>query len=157
MPTQTFRSKVDWFYVAIPIAITVRVLWPVPAHLRAGGAIPWTNLLFPIGLIAFFWFLARSIRYDVTDEALVVHQLFSRGIIPLASIYKLRATRTLLAAPALSLDRIEVLASKGPYAVVSPLDKAGFVRAIQARVPALQLEGLAAITDDRRAPDPQSP
>jgi hypothetical protein len=138
----TFRSKVDAWFVAIPILVAVRLLWPVPGHLRAGGDIPWTNLIVSVVLLVFFYLLTRSIRYEISDEALIVHQPLFKGVIPLASIYKLRATRSILAAPALSLDRIEVLASKGPYVVISPRDKDAFVRAIRQRVPGVQLEGL---------------
>lgn len=142
MAAQTFRSKIDWFFVAIPAVVAIRLLWPVPAHLRAGGDIPWPNLLTPLLLAAFFVWLARSIRYEIRDDALIVHQPIVNAEIPLASIYKLRATRSVLAAPALSLDRMEVLASKGPFVVISPKDKAAFVRAIRARVPTVIVEGL---------------
>jgi hypothetical protein len=138
----TFRSKVDAWFVALPILIALRLLWPVPGHLRAGGQIPWTNLIMPVVLLLFFYLLTRSIRYEITDDALIVHQPLFKCVIPLATIYKLRASRSLLSAPALSLDRIEILASKGPYVVISPRDKTGFVRAIQQRVPNVQLEGL---------------
>ncbi|MEZ5288422.1 MAG: PH domain-containing protein [Vicinamibacterales bacterium] len=58
------------------------------------------------------------------------------------AIRTLRASCTLLASPALSLNRIEVLASPGPYVVISPADRAGFLRDILSRALQIRLEGL---------------
>jgi hypothetical protein len=138
---ERFRTKVDWFWLVLLGAICVRLLWPVPAHLR-GGEVPWSNLLLPLLLVGLHVALVRTIRYDVDDAALTVRSLWMTSVVPLQSISKLRRTRTLLAAPAMSLDRIEVVASKGPYCVISPSDKAAFVRAIRARVPHVVVEGL---------------
>ena len=132
MSVQVFRSKVDWLFPAIIAGIAVRVLWPVPAHVGAGGDIPWPNVIVAVALVGLFALLVRSIRYEVDSDALVIRQAGFRSSIPIASIYKLRRTHTLFAAPAMSLDRIEVLASQGSYVVISPRDKHAFIRAISA-------------------------
>lgn len=54
--------------------------------------------------------------------------------------------QTVLAAPALSFDRLEVSGGFG-VVVVSPKDQAGFVRALKRVAPQLRLEGgLEALT-----------
>jgi hypothetical protein len=65
-----------------------------------------------------------------------------RRRIPLASITALRPTRSPWSAPALSLDRLEVVHGTGSV-LVSPRDKAGFVQAIRAAVPAVEAVGFA--------------
>jgi hypothetical protein len=138
----TFRSKVDLWLPLMFLVISVRVLWPVPARVMSGGDVPWMNLLMPLVLLALYSWLVRGTRYEVDDRSLTVRAPLTRAVVPLDSIYKLRRSATLLAAPALSLDRIEVLASKGPYVVVSPREKLAFIRAIRERNAAVALEGL---------------
>jgi uncharacterized protein YcbX len=61
--------------------------------------------------------------------------------VPLKSVTALRASRSLLSAPALSLDRIEV-SYGSKRVVISPRDRIAFVAAMKQRVPNVQLEGL---------------
>ena len=53
-----------------------------------------------------------------------------------------RPTRSILSAPAASLDRLEVKFKKGQPLVVSPRDKQGFVAALKAVNPGIKVEGL---------------
>ena len=46
-----------------------------------------------------------------------------------------------ISAPALSLDRVEIVHADGTL-LISPADKAGFVQTILERVPAIVVEGL---------------
>ena len=65
---------------------------------------------------------------------------FSTQSIPLKDITHIIPTNSMLSAPALSLDRIEIR-YEGGNIVISPKDKEGFYRAIQERVPALEIDG----------------
>jgi hypothetical protein len=53
---------------------------------------------------------------------------------------RLTSTRSIESSPALSLDRIAIGTTRGFWLNVSPADKAGFVRAVTARAPQVQLD-----------------
>ena len=142
MSNQRFRTKVDGFFVVLYVALGMRLVWPLATALLEGRSVTSGLVLFPVGLLGLLYYLAASTCYVLTDTMLLVKWGPFTSRIPIASIYKLRATHTLLASPALSLDRIEVLARQGSYAVISPADKSGFIAALRQRVPTIELEGL---------------
>ena len=86
-------------------------------------------------LVIFF-----NIKYSFSEDELFVKNGFSTQSIPLKDITHIIPTNSMLSAPALSLDRIEIK-YKGGSIVISPKDKEGFYRAIQERVPALEIDG----------------
>lgn len=147
----TFKSKVDaWLIIVIVAAllspIVVVLINPnVPRHPAMGNGtlfgIVLVSMLVPGGLIA--W-LFTTTDYTVTVTELVVRSGPISQRVPLGSITKLVKTRSILSAPALSLDRIEVQYGKHGTLVISPDDKEGFVGAIKARVPAVIVEGIGA-------------
>lgn len=153
MSTQRFRTKIDGFFVVLYVLFAVRLVWPLATALLDGRPITPGLVLFPAGLLGLLYYLAASTCYVLTDTLLLVKWGPFASRIPVASIYKLRATHTILASPALSLDRIEVLARQGPYAVISPADKGGFVAALRQRVPTLELEGLQITGQPAVGPD----
>ena len=81
-----------------------------------------------------------NIKYSLSEDRLFVKNGFSTQSIPLKDITHITPTNSMLSAPALSLDRIEIRYEGGSI-VISPKDKDGFYRAIQERVPALETEG----------------
>jgi hypothetical protein len=81
-------------------------------------------------------FLATG--YTVTADMLIVRSAAFQWRIRLRSIRSLRRTRNPASSPALSLDRIEVRYDGGSV-LVSPKDVPGFVDAIRAGAPALDL------------------
>ena len=81
-----------------------------------------------------------NIKYSLSEDELFVKNGFSTQSIPLKDITHIIPTNSMLSAPALSLDRIEIK-YKGGSIVISPKDKEGFYRAIQERVPALETDG----------------
>ena len=76
----------------------------------------------------------------MSDDRLFVKNGFSTQSIPLKDITHIAPTNSMLSVSALSLDRIEVRYEGGSI-VISPKDKEGFYRAIQERVPALEIDG----------------
>jgi hypothetical protein len=135
-----FRSKVDLLLV-VPLALGLLV--PVVLLIRAfvtgrqGGMATAFLLLLVVTLGSF-----ARVSYSVTASDIVVRRGLLRSKMPLARVRQLRATREALAAPALSLDRIEIRTDRGMWLIVSPADKGGFVRAIQRHAPAVELVGL---------------
>src|SRR6476660_5514792 len=133
---QRFASKVDVWYLLLTVAVLGLTAVIAVASVRAGRMWPLMMSLLPIGLIVWN---AASTAYVVTGDSLSVRCLFLRWAVPLVSVKTLRASRDGRAAPALSLDRIEVIYNGGSV-LVSPRDKPAFVQAIRAGQPLVRIE-----------------
>lgn len=75
-------------------------------------------------LLLWLWF---GTSYRIDDEALIVRSGPFKSTIDIKTIKKLKATKTLLAGPALSLDRIEIQYKTYDSVIVSPKDKTKFI------------------------------
>ncbi len=138
MEEQRFESKVDtWYFVVMAGVLLLSGFIAVPAMLAGKW---WTGIFLGAGPALLIWNW-RSTSYVVSSDTLAVRCLLLRKKIPLATVTALRASRDLRSSPALSLDRIEVLSS-GASVLVSPKDKAAFIRAIRRAQPAVIVEGL---------------
>lgn len=133
-----FRSKVDaWIIVPAGIGIAVPAIMGV-GRVLAGRVGLGTSLALIAISLALAWLCVVS--YTITDDTIIVQRGPLRSQMPLGRLRTLRGTREAMAAPALSLDRIEIRTDKGLWLLVSPSDRPGFIRAIQERVPSIELE-----------------
>jgi uncharacterized membrane protein YdbT with pleckstrin-like domain len=127
-----FRSKIG-FVIVIPAVIVLLFGGVSTARAIAAGRIGMAVVLaLPIALVA--W-IALTTRYTLTDEHLEIRITSAVSRIPLAAIRRVRPTRTVLSAPALSLDRLEIT-HDGGIAVISPNKRELFLAEIRARCPA---------------------
>lgn len=145
MMTRVFTSKKDAWLVSL---IWGSAILP----LVAGLLIVWTNAkagsyLITISAITFTLLLAATfpLYYEVTERELVIRSGLFRWKVPLDGIEEIRPTRSIISAPALSLDRllIRFRNAKGRFglAMISPRDRAGFLREIAARTPGMMFVG----------------
>lgn len=121
---KTHTSKIDsWFYLVV---IGVAVL-PVLMGLLFGA---WAVSGFIIcGLVvAFMLWLYLATKYVVTEDALIIHGGLFKKTILLSSILSVTETRNPLSSPAFSLDRLAIKFGEGKTILISPKDKAGFLR-----------------------------
>lgn len=134
-----FRSAVGWSFKVPALVVGVALIAS-----QSKGFNPVS--LAAVGLsLAFMRWLYVSTVYTVTDRGLRVQAGPWHRWVDATSIERVRPTKTMLSAPALSLDRLEVVGGFGSV-IVSPRDKAGFVRALKRIAPQLRLEGeLAAL------------
>lgn len=134
-----FPSKIDrWLAVLLLLPLAVAIAAAIGAITGDAPIAAALIILPPQAMI--LWVLARTF-YVVSEDTLVAHCGPFRRTVPLASIRSLAASRSILSAPALSIDRIAVAYSGGTL-FVSPLDKAGFVSAILAGVPSAAVTNL---------------
>jgi Bacterial PH domain len=84
--------------------------------------------------------LQASAAYTVTDRGVLVQSGPLRRWVDARLVERVRPTRTILSAPALSGNRLEISGRFG-VVVVSPHDQAGFVRALRQTAPQMRLEG----------------
>lgn len=135
----TFRSKIDWwiwavfaFSLCIGISVTI------------SGSL-WLGILYELFFIVLFGVGIFGCRYVIDGDTLVVYNMFHPMRMPIAKIKDLRLVRSYIAGPAMSTRRISirfidhsVLKSSMPIEI-SPLDREGFVDALRAVNPAIEV------------------
>ena len=135
-----FRSKIDpWLIVPVGIGASIPAIIGV-GRLMAGRSGVGTSLIL-IGL-AIAIASVCVVSYTITGDTIIVQRGPIRSRMPLNRLRELRSTRDAMAAPALSLDRIEIRTDRGRWLLVSPSDRDGFIRAIQERVPSVKAVGI---------------
>lgn len=140
-PGMRFPSKVDKWLVALvaPALLVGPVSLIALGQTGSIGAILFTVAVSVVVAAPVVWIFTAT-AYFVTDTELIVRSGPLRIVVKLEAIQRIRSTATLLSSPALSLDRLEVQYAKRSAVVISPADKAGFVAAIQRRVPGVVVE-----------------
>ena len=143
MINAVFTSKIDlWLAFLILGSSLLLILVPVWEWIYNDSST--TRILFislltiPGSILLLLIFF--NIKYSLSEDELFVKNGFSTQSIPLKDITHIIPTNSMLSAPALSLDRIEIK-YKGGNIVISPKDKEGFYHAVQQRVPALKIDG----------------
>lgn len=118
------------------------VLWgPVVAMLAiAPHEGSWETWAIALPTAAFIGWLWWGTNYTLTPTVLKIRcgPFWQTG--PLSAIHAVRPTRTLLSGAALSLDRLLIRYGTRGVAIVSPQDRDGFVRALEARCPKIERE-----------------
>lgn len=100
-----------------------------------------TALLITLLIGIFFGWAWFQTGYEVTEDELIVKTGFTKAVIPIASIYKLTKTYNPTSAPALSLNRIQVLYNKGMgIALISPKDRQAFVQLLIEKNPDIKVD-----------------
>ncbi len=136
MDTVVFRSRIDPLIaglVLVPLLLAVAlVAQRAVARGQRPNAVVLATLLGSVALVV--WIGAMT-AYRLTERELLVASGPLRVRVPLAQIQRITRTRSVLSAPALSLDRLEVTYAKGQAVVISPKDQAAFFVAVAARAP----------------------
>lgn len=143
MINTVFASKIDpWLAFLILGCSLLLILVPVGEWIYNNSSIKRTIFisLFTIPGAILLLLMFFSVNYSLSNDELLVNYGFSTQSILLKDITQITPTNSTLSAPALSLDRIEIV-YKGGYIVISPKDKDRFYDAIQERVPALKNDG----------------
>lgn len=146
----TFKSKVDaWLVVLLTAALLlapVMVLthWGSPRHPpMSDGVFVIVALVSVVPPTALVTWMFRTTDYTLTDTDLLVRSGPVNIKVPLASVRKIAATHSILSAPALSLDRLEITYGKYNSVVISPDDKQAFVNEMIRRFPDIVVAGIA--------------
>lgn len=125
-----FRSAVDWWYYAVLATVAGALLLSLgPALLNQQTSLLTAVGLFIVALGLPVWLLLAT-HYTVEADTLVVRSGPFTWRVPVNEIEAVKATRSPLSSPALSLDRLEVSYSGGKRILLSPDDRQGFLEAI---------------------------
>lgn len=132
MAARRFKSKVDrWIYVLMIFVIVVQIVAVGSAALQAGDPLATTGLIMVmIGVAGLMVWLLVGTHYTVDKGIVRVVSGPFRWKVPVDQITSVSATRNPLSSPALSLDRICIRYGKRRRIMISPADKAGFLKAI---------------------------
>jgi hypothetical protein len=131
-PAERFVSKRDGWLVALLWGASL-VDFAVAAWLL-GGPRGEPGFVAPL-LVAAGLFQLHALygtHYTFEGDTLVIRASFFRWRIPVAAIESVEPTRNPLSSPACSLDRL-LLRWSGRRVMISPADRAGFLRALRQR------------------------
>jgi uncharacterized membrane protein YdbT with pleckstrin-like domain len=133
-----YRSKVDWWMgvlLAVPLVTAVGTAIALQLGSDAGAANRAWMVLF--GVVALYVVVVWPVVYELTDDALVVRFGLMRRRIAYRSLRGVNPTRSILASPALSLDRLAIDTGGSLSPTISPADREGFLADLSARTPHL--------------------
>ena len=117
-----FHSKIDSWLITLLFAVVLSITLPLFWKFN------WVNLVIDISIILLFYDLFRNTKYVIDDHRLIVKGGFLLcSTYDILSIRSILPTRTLLSAPALSMDRMKIELRGGDVVVVSPSRKREFV------------------------------
>ncbi len=89
------------------------------------------------GMLLWLWF---GTGYKVEEGLIKIRYGPFRSTVKIEEVTKLSAVKNPLAAPALSIDRIEILHGKYNMAIVSPKNKTDFIRILVTENPDIQVD-----------------
>ncbi len=123
---EIYKSKIDYWLVGTMYLITI--IPTIPALIYAFS---WTLIFLVVILLAFASSLIFNTKYIIKNEILTI----KCGFLPIEKyniqqIRSIRNTNTIMAAPAISLDRIEIRLTNRKVVVISPLDKHRFIECV---------------------------
>lgn len=121
-----YDSKVDWWLVALLVAGVS------PAILPLFWTFDWVLFSIDVVVVLLLVEVFRNTKYEIDGEKLIVRTGFKLSTsCDVCQIKSVTKTRTLLSAPALSFDRLEIKLKGGEFIVVSPRKKQAFVEHLQ--------------------------
>ena len=133
MTAKQFPSKIDrWLILVFAAAMLLQFVALVVVLLREND--PWSAMIIAVATLAVVMFVGSMFRftyYSVEGSLLRIVCGPFRWRVPIDEITSVTPTRNPLSSPALSLDRLRITyGPKDRKIMVSPADKAGFVRAL---------------------------
>ena len=98
-------------------------------------------ILFFIDLLvyAILLYLMLSIKYEINDSQLIIHQTMGKMIIDINTIKSIEPTHTIISSPAASLDRLRINYNKYDEVIISPRRKEEFIQHLLSINPQIEL------------------
>lgn len=127
-----FSSKIDSWLIPVMIVAVGGLVVALIAVLIEETPWPIRVLVGVVTVVVTMLLFAvfRNTCYVIAGDTLRIRSGPFRWTIPLADIVEITPSRNPLSSPALSLDRLKISLGKRKFVLVSPEDKAGFIRAI---------------------------
>lgn len=132
---QVFKSKVDVWFVLVIVGMLILLAggWAVAAANPVGAAEGvWIALAVATMSLGLPIWMLLTTSYTIEGDTLTVRCGAMNSKVPLRSVTGITSTSTIVSAPALSLDRLEIRYGKGERVIVSPKAKGDFLKAVMA-------------------------
>lgn len=140
MNSQVFRSRIDPLFAVLLFVPILGVCGLVlQKTLRSGQPVSVTALVTIALSLGFVVWIFAATSYRFTESQLLVQSGPFRTRVPVEKIRRVTRTRTVVSAPALSLQRLEITYDKGSTVVISPKDEAGFLAVLKTNAPDAEL------------------
>lgn len=128
-----FASKIDGWLIPIMVLTVAGLVAALVAVMIEDT--PWAIRILmaavTVGVAVLLFAVFKHTYYVVDDDILRIVSGPFRWKIPVANIVEITPSRNPLSSPALSLDRLKIRCGKSKFILVSPDDKAGFIRTIE--------------------------
>ena len=128
-----FSSKVDGWMIPIMIVSVGALIAALVAVLVEET--PWPLRVLTVVVVILVTLLLftifKSTYYVIVGDTLRIVSGPFKWNIPVADIVGVTPSRNPLSSPALSMDRLKISYGKRKFVLVSPEDKAGFIRAVE--------------------------
>lgn len=123
LETKTYKSKID-----IWLVVLFYVMMLLPTILTLIDMFSWTMMALEGLLLVLVSILLFNTKYIIDGELLYI----KCGFLPkekcsISQMVKIKNTRSIISAPAISLDRIEIKLNNRQRLIISPLDKKRFI------------------------------
>ena len=138
----SFRSKVDaWVAVTIAIGAVAAVAAAIGGSLSETPGAAIVGWLVVVGVVALYVLIVWPIAYELHATELVVRFGRVRTRIPYGEIRGVKPSRSLVAGPSYSLDRLAIDRGRSMPVLVSPADRDRFLADLAMRMPHLRRDG----------------
>ena len=118
---KTHQSKIDKIYWVILLFFVVMAVYGIIIQ-------EWLMAIISTISSAYFCLIFFTMRYVIDDEYLLIRtKFFPSQKVALQNIRKIEESNSILAAPAFSFDRLEIIYNKYDSILVSPEDKEQFI------------------------------
>lgn len=132
-----YPSKIDlWVGSVLALAPAILLLEAFFLHSRMIWLVA-ASVFVVYGLFVF------PTNYELGPDALIVRSGLIRRSIPYHEIRQVRASRSPLSSPALSMDRLAIACGSSRTILISPRDRAAFLRDLSTRIPDLRTDLLS--------------
>jgi Bacterial PH domain len=132
MAKRVFKSRVDgWFRAVVLLVIAAELAVIVGAAVSVRDPLATTGIILgSLAVVALVLSVLLNTSYTVDRGVLTARSGPLCWKVPLDQIRSVEATRNPLSSPALSFDRLRIRYGNNRFILVSPVDKSGFMRAI---------------------------
>ncbi|KAF2335146.1 PH domain-containing protein [Flavobacterium daemonense] len=131
---EKFRSKIDiWLVLFLSVALGGALINMLYNRVWGASII----LCFTIGFVVHMFL---NTYYSIEDQRLIIKSSFLiNSSINILSIKKISETNSIMSAPALSFDRLEILFNEFDTIIISPKEKIKFFEAIKKINPEVEI------------------
>mgnify|MGYP000164766877 CR=1 FL=1 len=126
---EQFKSKVDTWMIILLVLLVLTSAYGVYDMLLTEASLLSSITLFVAGIILPLS-LAFNTKYEVFENDLVITCGFFRWKISKQDITEIKETKSILASPALSLNRLKITYRNNKAIIISPENKEHFIKSL---------------------------